>query len=576
MRLKTIEINNYRNLDGIKLIFDPVINFLVGETNLGKSNLLALLNTIFNRISFNETDFSNPEEPIDISFKLTLDNIEIGLFEDLFDPNESNSINIIAKQETIDDNIQFFHKVSGTNIPASSVKCLNHIYYDSLRNPSSELTFDKRKGVGRFLNHIFSKYLQTEGIEDIDFIDREGLDKLLKFINENLSKIKPFQEFSISANLEDDTQNLLARIVTLKDENNLNLQSSGYGVQFLSLICLTIFEKLLTTSKYRRERGIFEDDDGNKYVSLLLGLDEPEIHLHPYMQRSLIRYLMSIIANEDSDFMDVISNIFSIDRFLGQIIISTHSPNILLSDYKQIIRFYKNDKDEIVVKNGQEISLENNVEKQLLKNMPYVKEAFFSKCVILVEGDTELGAFPVFAKNLKIDLDDDGISVIQAGSADSIPSLMKLLEEFGVNTVGLMDSDKHDEKYKSIENLYFTDKQDFEEEIVSICIENDQVKLLKDIVKKIDTMELDRKINKKKLNSMIDKYDIHMEDVDIDYDFSTDNADLLYPMFLAWLDINKSIVLGRIIAESLPKEFIPQKFKEVIETAQAVSQNVRT
>lgn len=574
MRLKNIEINNYRNLDGIKLIFGPVINFLVGETNLGKSNFLALLNTIFNRTSFNETDFSNLKKPIEISFKLTLDNIEIGLFEDLFDPDESDSIKITAKQETIDDNIEFFHEESGTNIPASSVKCLNYVYYDSLRNPSRELTFDKRKGVGRFLNHIFNKYLQREGIEDIDFIDPENLDKLLSFINENLSKIKPFNEFSILANLEEDTQNLLARIVTLKDEKNINLQNSSYGVQFLSLICLTIFEKLLTTSKYKREKGVFEDDEGNKYVSLLLGLDEPEIHLHPYMQRSLIRYLMSIIENEDPDFMGVLSNIFTIDRFLGQIIISTHSPNILLSDYKQIIRFYKDDKDEIVVKNGQEISIENDIEKHMLKNMPYVKEAFFSKCVILVEGDTELGAFPVFAQKIEIDLDDYGISVIQAGSANSIPPLIKLFEEFGVNTVGLMDGDKYDEKYKDIEKLYSTDKQDFEEEIVSICIEKNQEDLLKDIVKNTDTKGLRREIDKKKLNSIIDKYDLGMEDVDMNYDFGTDDTDLLYPLFLAWLDINKSIVLGRIIAESLPDEFIPQKFKQVIKTAQVVSQNV--
>jgi len=575
MRLKSIEINNYRNLDGIKLIFHPVINFLVGETNLGKSNFLALLNTIFNGTSFNETDFSNPKKPIEISFKLSLDNIEIGLFEDLFDPNESDSINIIAKQETIDDNVQFLHRESGAYIPASSVKCLNYIYYDSLRNPSRELTFDKRKGVGRFLNHIFSKYLEREGIEDIDFIDRESLNKLLKFINEeNLSKIKFFNEFSIFANLEKDTQNLLARIVTLKDEKNFNLQNLGYGVQFLSLICLTIFEKILTTSKYKREKGVFEDDDGNKYISLLLGLDEPEIHLHPYMQRSLIRYLMSIIANKDSDFMNVIASIFSIDRFLGQIIIITHSPNILLSNYKQIIRFYKDGKNEIVVKNGQEISLGNNIEKHLLKNIPYIKESFFSKCVILVEGDTELGAFPIFAHNLNVDLDDHGISVIQAGSADSIPSLKKLLEEFGINTVALMDRDRYDKKYKKIENLYSTDKQDFEEEIVSTCIQEGQVNLLKDIVKNIDTRELHRKINNKKLNSIISKYNINLEDVNMDYDFRTDDTDLLYALFLAWLDINKSIVLGRTIAERLPNNLIPQKFKKVIEKALEISQNV--
>ena len=226
------------------------------------------------------------------------------------------------------------------------------------------------------------------------------------------------------------------------------------------------------------------------------------------------------------------------------------------------------------MKNGQEISIENDVEKHLLKNMPYVKEAFFSKCVILVEGDTEFGAFPVFAKNLKIDLDDYGISVIQAGGAKSIPPLIKLFEKFGVNAVGLMDCDKYDEKYEDIKNLYFTDKQDFEEEIVSICIKKNQEDLLKDIVKNTDTKGLRREIDKKKLNSIIDKYDIDMEDFDMDYDFGTDNTDLLYPIFLAWLDINKSILLGRIIAECLPMEYIPQKFKTVIKKAQAVSQNV--
>jgi len=574
MRLKTIEINNYRNLDGIRLIFHPVINFLVGETNLGKSNFLALLNTIFNGTSFNETDFSNPERPIEISFMLSLDDIEIGLFEDLFDPDESDSINIIVRQETIDDNIQFLHRESGTNILPSSVKCFNYIYYDSLRNPSRELTFDKRKGVGKFLSHIFNKYLEKEGIKDIDFIDQESLNNLLEFINKNLNKIKFFNKFSILANLEEDTQNLLARIVTLKDENNFNLHSSGYGVQFLSLICLTIFEKLLTLNKYKREKGVFEDDNGNKYIPLLLGLDEPEIHLHPYMQRSLIKYLMRIIENKDSDFMNVIANIFSINRFLGQIIIVTHSPNILLSDYKQIIRFYKHERNKIIVKNGQEISLENGIEKHLLKNMPYIKEAFFSKSVILVEGDTELGAFPIFAQKLNVDLDDHGISVIKTGSADSILPLMKLLKKFGINTVALMDRDRYDEKHKGIENLYSTDKQDFEEEIVSICIQESQANLLKDIVKNIDSKGLDRRMNKKKLNSIIEKYKLSLEDVNMDYDFNTDDTDLLYALFLAWLDINKSIVLGRTIAENLPNNLIPQKFKEVIEKAREISQNV--
>ncbi len=156
IKINTLEIKNFRNLDGIKLSFDPVINFLVGETNLGKSNLLKLLNTLFNRTSFSETDFNDCKEPIEIFLKLTLDDTEIGLFEDLFDPQESKTINIIARQETIDDNIQFFHQESDTNIPPSSVKSLNYIYYDSLRSPTSELTFNSLENAG--INYFYGLY----------------------------------------------------------------------------------------------------------------------------------------------------------------------------------------------------------------------------------------------------------------------------------------------------------------------------------------------------------------------------------------------------------------------------------
>lgn len=50
MRIKDISVENYRNLNSATITFDESCNFIVGENNLGKSNILNLLNI-------------NPEKP---------------------------------------------------------------------------------------------------------------------------------------------------------------------------------------------------------------------------------------------------------------------------------------------------------------------------------------------------------------------------------------------------------------------------------------------------------------------------------------------------------------------------------
>lgn len=84
--------------------------------------------------------------------------------------------------------------------------------------------------------------------------------------------------------------------------------------------------------------------------------------------------------------------------------------------------------------------------------------------IILVEGDSELGALPIFSERLKVNLDELGISVVQAASGDSIPPLMELLDEFAIYNLGVMDSDKRT-GYGNRLNLYFTQGIDFEDEI---------------------------------------------------------------------------------------------------------------
>ena len=44
-----LEITNYRNLTGKRIKFNETLNFLIGENNIGKTNMLELINIFLRR-----------------------------------------------------------------------------------------------------------------------------------------------------------------------------------------------------------------------------------------------------------------------------------------------------------------------------------------------------------------------------------------------------------------------------------------------------------------------------------------------------------------------------------------------
>lgn len=50
------EIKNYRNLSAQTISFDETINFFIGENNIGKTNVLELLNIFWGIGKFVESD----------------------------------------------------------------------------------------------------------------------------------------------------------------------------------------------------------------------------------------------------------------------------------------------------------------------------------------------------------------------------------------------------------------------------------------------------------------------------------------------------------------------------------------
>jgi putative ATP-dependent endonuclease of OLD family len=237
------------------------------------------------------------------------------------------------------------------------------------------------------------------------------------------------------------------------------------------------------------------------------------------------------------------------------------------------LRFYKNESDCLIVKSGFDIDLDEATEKQLLKNLPYVKEAFFSKVVILVEGDTELGALPIFSMRMNIDLDEFGISIIQAGGAESIPPLMQLLNQFGIQNIGLMDHDK-EAQYNSIVGLYFTQGKDFEEDVFESFNITDYVKYLESEFS--GERKADYFIDKvRAIGSPIDpRNPIHPQLTTLSQNKIQDLKTLVKEDILKNMRDNKSILdggdLGKYVTE------IPEVYKNLIQNAVELSKNVES
>lgn len=470
MYIKEIKkISNYRNLSGQSMVFDKSINYVIGENNIGKTNILELLNIVLSEGKFREEDFTDLSSPIEVIYTISYDDSCIGFFEDNFDVDEENCITIIAEQNLIDGRISYYHDTPNrTSISFSVIKKINTLYYFAQRLPSKELDFKRNSGSSKTLNYLIKKSLEIVSLDESDIINNTKINSIVEEVNKSINYINDITGDSINAYLDSSQEKLLARLLTLGDENGRELASLGEGIQYSFNIILQIIDVVYRamvgkTPEEFKERLISCSD--KYYFPLVLLLDEPEIHQHPYRQRSLMKKINELLSNKNNNFLKLLKGLFDIDGLIGQIFIATHSPNILLNDYKQFLRVYRdNGTKQIKVASGQSFALDVKLYKHLLHNFLYLKEATFSKKVIFVEGDTESGAIPIFARKKNFDLDENGVGVIKLDGADSVEYCMELYKLFGIETYAIIDADKK-ERYHSHENIFFTTEIDYEEDL---------------------------------------------------------------------------------------------------------------
>lgn len=470
MKLKKITISGYRSIKNI-LEFDlKDVNALIGGNNVGKSNILNVIWTVLGKDWVTVNNFSEDdvylknhnndievviefEEPYQYHQFKGISPIEIPKISFLYTKykigentgqrrlekkcltRDNKQINILAKKPQSGEQRQYQPL---TGIPQDMQKNLHIVFIEINRNLKYQLPGSKNSILEMLLKDINADFqnpvnkieLQKPNgeIVEIPRVDRfnqcikyaiealrtEQFDELEKIIKENALRQLGFDSKKDTENLNIyfspltslDFYNSLQIYVK---ENNFEINATELGGGFQNALVIAI----LKAFEERRKSGA------------LFLIEEPEMFLHPQMQRSLYKTIREISHN-------------------NQIIYTTHSPHfVTIPEYDEIFIITKDENG--TQKNVSTLEKTRTVEEKFRKELdPERNELFFAKKVLLVEGDTEKLALPEYAKRENLDFDHMGGTIIEVGGKRNLISFIELVVSFNIPLGVIYDIDSSD------------------------------------------------------------------------------------------------------------------------------------
>jgi putative ATP-dependent endonuclease of OLD family len=470
MRLSRLNISNFRNFESVDIVLSRHAIF-VGENQVGKSNLIHAIRLVL--------DGSLP----DSLRQLRIEDFWDGLPRPL--PKDSRIEVSVEVTDFQDDPNQLAllceHLVSHDPMVARLTYAFTAAGKDG-DGPPKEGDFDWFiYGGGKEDNPVSSEVRRRLPLEFLAALRDAESD----LANWRRSPLRPLLDRAATS-IDRDTLNGIATSVTdvtktvteidqiseLSDQIKKRLQEIGGASQTLDTslgFSPADADRLLRTLRIfidGGKRNISEASLGSANVLYLalklleidqlveegarhhtfLSIEEPEAHLHPYLQRLVYRDVLQRRTHQEGKKKE--------DKHVQRtILLTTHSPHIVSVSPLETLVYLRKVGDTTEVASAAALKFDDGDRADLERYLDVSRgEMLFAKGVLLVEGDAELYLVPALARLMGQDLDRLGI-VVCSVSGTHFAAYVRLLRGLRIPFSVITDRDPSDAGDKGVSRV---------------------------------------------------------------------------------------------------------------------------
>lgn len=476
MKLVRLRLSNFRSfgVGPTSIELDNMI-FLLGPNGAGKTAVLQALARMFsldpaqrriNRSDFhippNEASENTPDErelwiEADFEFpELDHDNADGGELPAV--PGNFAHMQLVAEngpaqvrfrlKATIDqdDDIEesFTYVISedtdGTPLEESRVSkqdrsAIQVHYLPARRDPADHISYSANALLGRALRSAnWSAEREqigtlTEQISD-ELTDNAAINGITAALTEqwgDLHRGAYYANPSVSFgrnNIENLLRHLSVEFTPGHGESVVDFARLSDGQQSLLYVSLVLAMHSIGSKVLSGElAAAFDIDKLRPAVFTLIAIEEPENSLSPHYLGRVVRTLTAFAEGQDS-----------------QALVATHSPSLLRRVPPESVRYLRLSAERTTLVKSIELPENESAQKFVREGVQAFPELYFSRLVVLGEGDSEQVVLPRMLEARSILTDDASISVAPLGGRH-VNHLWRLLNGLGIPHVTLLDLD---------------------------------------------------------------------------------------------------------------------------------------